>query len=285
MELLRYAQKMAERGAPSADQDAAAIRPPRSGNRAVCTRPLCARQAFTVIELLVTIAIIAILLSLVLPMLRHTVAASRGFKCQQSLRSIAYDFQVFTDEDLHGYRGEGQQSSNTTFSLENFVESQYSIDEFWAWPGETRHELPDPSGNDPMRCPDVKGALVLRSNAPCLQGGVAPPPSISFGFNIRLRISDRTGAPLALTRGDIENAGSRVPLVWDIDGAGALALDQQPLFSGPSLNSPIFAGDLFWFPALRHNGVGNFAFTDGHVASSARPLTEPTWDWAYSPRR
>src|SRR5688500_12808581 len=93
---------MTQRGAVNANRGLVAARPFRSGNRGVCVRR---RNAFTLIELLVTIAIVAILLSMVLPMLGSTIAASRGFKCQQALRSVAYDFQIFSDDTLHGYRG------------------------------------------------------------------------------------------------------------------------------------------------------------------------------------
>ncbi len=277
---------MTERGTGNANRGLAAARPSRSGNRGVCVRRC---GAFTLIELLVTIAIIGILLSIVLPMLGSTIAASRGFKCQQALRSVAYDFQIFSDDNLHGYRGgdnSGQTIANNQFTLANFVESQYSIDEFWAWPGETRRELPDPSGNDPMRCPEVKGSIVLQRNVPCTGGGVSPFQSVSFGFNIRLHRQDRAGAPfLTLTRADIESAGPNVPLVWDVDGVVAASRNLNPLFSGPSLDSPVFTNERFWFPGLRHNRTGSFAFLDGHVASSTQPLVEETWDWGFAPRR
>jgi prepilin-type processing-associated H-X9-DG protein len=234
---------------------------------------------------LVTIGIIGILLSLVLPLLSRTMAASRGFKCQQSLRSIAYDFHIFADDSLHGYRGE--PGNDAAFLLENFVESQYGVHEFWAWPDETRRVMPDGSGNDPMRCPEVKGPITLRSNMPCTSGAVSPVQNVSYGFNIRLRTEEYFN-PGPRQRGvnltsDIISA-SNVPLVWDIDGAVAAVRAGQPHFSGPSLDSPaVFAGDRYWFPALRHNRAGNFAFIDGHVAASARPLSEPTWRWGYSP--
>lgn len=252
----------------------------RSSRRAVL-------RGFTLIELLVSISIIAILLSLVLPMAGRTIAASRGFKCQQSLRSAAYDFQVFADDTLHGFRGNNTRSStDRLFELENFVESQYSVDEFWAWPGETRRDFPDAAGNDPMRCPEVKGMLTLRRDQPCTNGAVGPLRSVSFGFNIRLRVAERDGLPVWVSLSHDILSAERVPLVWDVDGAAAVANDQLPHFSGPSLDSPaVFANDRYWFPGLRHNGAGNFAFMDGHVESSARPLDQPTWDWAYSPRR
>lgn len=244
-------------------------------------------HAFTLLELLVTISIIAILVALVLPMLSHTIGASRGFKCQQTLRNIAYDFQIFADDNLHGYRGDSP-GNQSTFTLENFVESQYNVAEFWAWPGETRHDLPDAAGNDPMRCPDVKGEVTLRANLPCYAGAVSPNQNVSYGFNIRLRVAERIAPagqiPVTLTN---EITGlTNVPLVWDVDGELAAARNQRPLFTGPSLDSPaLFANDRYWFPALRHNGAGNFAFTDGHVSSSMQPLNEPTWEWDYSPHR
>lgn len=247
-------------------------------------------HAFTLIELLVTLSIVAILVSLVIPMLGKTVAASRGFKCQQTLRSVAYDFRIFADDNLHGYRGgdtHGQDLPRGRFSLENFVESQYGVDEFWAWPGETRHDTPDAAGNDPMRCPTVKGELILRSNAPCTGGAISPYQNISYGFNIRMHIAEQFNPPgqfpVILTSANLDSAD--VPLVWDVDGAEAVERDALPLFSGPSLDSPeVFAGDRYWFPGLRHNGAANFAFTDGHVESSGQPLSQE-WNWGFTPSR
>jgi prepilin-type processing-associated H-X9-DG protein len=139
-----------------------------------------------------------------------------------------------------------------------------------------------------MRCPEVKGIVTLRSNAPCTAGAIGPYQNLSYGFNIRLREAERLlpepgSVPVVLTSAIVQP--SKVPLVWDVDGAEAAARDAIPLFSGPSLDSPqVFAGDRYWFPGLRHNREANFAFTDGHVGASARPLAEQ-WNWSYSPVR
>ena len=263
------------------------LQPTRDADWRPCSRSPVAVRAFTLIELLVSVAIIGILLALVLPLLSRTLGASRGFKCQQSLRSVAYDFAVFSDDSLHGDRGEPH--STTSFTLENFVESQYSVHEFWAWPGEVRRDIPDAAGYDPMRCSEVKGPIVLRINMPCTGGAVSPTQNVSYGFNIRLRIGEvLTPSPRQVAVQLRSGVGipENVPLVWDVDGAAAAEREQLPFFSGPSLDSPaVFAGDRYWFPGMRHNGAANFAFFDGHVESSARPLSEPTWDWAYAPRR
>src|SRR5258708_5345725 len=47
-------------------------------------------RAFTLIELLISIAIVGVLLAILLPTLGHTIGAARGFRCQVSLRSVAF---------------------------------------------------------------------------------------------------------------------------------------------------------------------------------------------------
>lgn len=245
-------------------------------------------HGFTLIELLITIAIIGVLLAFLLPAARSTVSAARGFKCQMAQRSIAFDFSVFADDSLHGSRGDDERNlPRGSFRLETFIESEYQIDEFWGWGSDDVVNMPDASGNDPMRCPEVKGQLTLRRNIPCHAGAIDPPQNISFGFNVRLYLSDTLDSrgrvrAVVLTSRILEQPN--LPLLWDVDGELATLQGQSPIFSGPSLNSPlIFADDRYWYPALRHNHKGNFAFVDGHVADSREPLNESAWQWGYQP--
>jgi prepilin-type processing-associated H-X9-DG protein len=138
-----------------------------------------------------------------------------------------------------------------------------------------------------MRCPEVKGALTLWRNRPCHGNAVSPWQNISFGFNARLYLQDSVDArgrfQYTVMTGRIRDQGN-VPLLWDVDGDLAASQDQLPIFSAPSLDSPlVFANDRFWYPAFRHNRKGNFAFVDGHVADSKDPLSEPNWQWGYQP--
>jgi prepilin-type N-terminal cleavage/methylation domain-containing protein/prepilin-type processing-associated H-X9-DG protein len=247
------------------------------------------RSAFTLLEILISVTIIAVLLAILFPALRFSIRAARGFRCQVSLRSVAFDFGVFADDQLHGDRGNDPRDLGSTrrFRLETFQESQYGIDEFWRWPTTPTHTLPDAEKNDPMRCPEVRGEITLRNNTPCSQGAITPARNISFGFNMRLHraeISSPSGpsmlAPVTLTS-DIALHG-RVPLAWDVDGSASGSA--SPVFSAPSLASAgPYANNRYWFPALRHNGAVNVAFIDGSVVASTHPLQEPAWDWSYQP--
>jgi prepilin-type N-terminal cleavage/methylation domain-containing protein/prepilin-type processing-associated H-X9-DG protein len=246
------------------------------------------RTGFTLVELLVVIAIIAILCALLLPAARGTLLAARSFKCQAAQRNVAFDFQVFGDDSLHGPRGDDSQLGGR-FRVETFIESQYRIDEFWGWGTETVHEMPDLNGNDLMRCPEVTGRVLLMRNTPCSAGGVQPPQAVSFGFNMRLHVAegrDAAGNPTArvgvpLTSMMLEQPD--VPLLFDIDGAVAFQRERMPLFSAPKLSSEIFSED-DWFPALRHGGRMNAAFLDGSVRETRDPVRAEGWNWAYSPR-
>lgn len=243
-------------------------------------------RAFTLIEVLVVLGIVLVLLSLVLPMARGTVATARSFSCQMSLRSTVYDFTVFADDVLHGPRG--SDATDSSFTLASFQDSLYGVDEFWAWPSDP-YKLPDARGSNPMRCSEVRGSITVRANAPCDGGGVGPLQNISYGLNIRLHVREITSpapvaAPVRLSSAALSAAGPSVPLVWDVDAAAAVADDVTPFYSGPSLDSPaVYAGDQYWRPGLRHNRGMNVGFLDGHVASTRRPLMETAWRWGYVP--
>lgn len=249
-----------------------------------------AKRGFTLVELLVSIAIVAMLLAVLLPALGRTIATARGFRCQMSQRSIAFDFSVFADDQLHGDRGfDTRELGKHKFRLETFQSSQYGVNEFWRWgTAVNSHTLPDANKNDPMRCSEVKGFLTLTRNQPC-STALAPASNISFTFNMRLHRAEVPGpdgqlrfVPVHLRSSILENP--RVPLVWDVDGAQADQRGASPIFSAPGLGSSgPYAGDQYWYPAMRHNGALNIAFIDGSVSSSKQPLTEHGAQWDYQP--
>lgn len=233
--------------------------------------------------MLVSIAIVAILLVIALPMLAKTMGSARGFRCQVAQRSVAFDFAVFASDEVGPDRGDDAWLRNR-FRIETFVDSQYGIDEFWRWGEAASHTLPDNANNDPMRCSEVRTEITVKRFLSCASGGVSPPANISFGFNLRLhrdpRVVDGSTRldPVLLTGAVLESGAT--PLFWDVDGKVAASRRRDPVFSAPSLDDRAVLGDdHYWFPARRHNGAVNVAFIDGHVAASRDPLSEPGWAW------
>lgn len=248
------------------------------------------RGGFTLVELMVTIAIIGVLLSLLAPALQRTIASARGFKCQTTLRNIAFDFALFADPTVHGSRGADAQLSNR-FRIATFQESEYGSDEFWTHGNASEVTFEAGDRLDHMRCTEVSGAVTLRRNLPCTTAGsIGPSPHVSFGFNARLNRVETQGpfgiqaTPVFLTSDIMQE--SDVPLLWDVDGALAQSKGVlTPQFSAPALDSQfLYVNDKHWFPAMRHGGAMNVAFVGGHVISTRAPLEEPGWRWDYSPR-
>lgn len=248
-------------------------------------------RAFTLVEVLVTLGVIATLMAILLPAIGHAKRSARTFRCQVSLRSAAFDFQVFADEQLHGDRGGDEQLLGDKFRLETFQNSQYGLQEFWRWEAAKEHTLPDPAGFDPLRCAEVTGTVRLLKDTPCSGGGVTPPQNVSYTFNGRLnraevtKANGKVGAAPVLLTSDILNH-PMAPLAWDVDGALAFEREVSPVFSAPAMNDKaVYAGNVYWFPAFRHGGQANFALIDGSVKATARPLEESAWEWAYQPIR
>lgn len=267
-----------------------AVSRPREHRCAVIPRARRHARAFTLVELLVTIAIVITLIALLLPALARGIASARAFRCQVSLRTVAFDFRVFADPQTSRARGDDDQRyGRGRFSLETFIESEYGVDEFWD-KNDPRTMIERSDRSDPLRCAEVAGPLQLRRNVPCRSGAIGPAENVSYTFNSRLfRIEtiDSRGRPRtreATLTPDVAARGL-TPLVWDVDGPEAGRRGVTPHWSAPALDSrSAYARDRLWFPGFRHAGQGNFALIDGSVHSASDPLTQPGWRWEYQPR-
>ncbi len=248
------------------------------------------RRGFTIVEMLVAGGVIVALLAILFPTLGFALERARGFECQTSLRSVAFDFSIFANDELHGSRGDDRvRYGRNAFSLETFVESQYGADEFWAFGDADVGVRPDASGVDPMRCSEVRGEVSILRAVPCQQGAVSPTENVSFGFNMRLLWIeyldhlDRPRAKEVQLTSEVLGQG-RTPLVWDVDGRVASQRDVQAIFSAPGLDSEaIYANDQHWFPGFRHAGQMNVAFIDGSVSATREPFEDSSWRWDWQP--
>jgi len=248
------------------------------------------RGGFTLIEALITISIIAILMAILAPALQATLGLARGFQCKMSLRTIAFDFRVFADDDLYADRGQDSLRQSKRFRLETFLNAEYGTGEFWSHGDEDVVPLEETRAYEVFQDPEVDDSVQLHRGHSASEGGVKPWSAVSYGFNRNLHrrttihARGRSSVPNSLTGGKTFLDEPGVPLVLDVDGRAAQKRGLTPLYTAPDPYR-LAADDPgeFWFPALRHNRQANIAFLDGHVINTPAPLEAPAVRWDYQP--
>jgi prepilin-type N-terminal cleavage/methylation domain-containing protein/prepilin-type processing-associated H-X9-DG protein len=244
------------------------------------------RRGFTLLELLVVIAVMAIIMAVLLPAMGSCRRAARNLKCMSQLRAVAYEFRVFADDFAVRSRGQSAAFGVNRFSVEDFQEKVYGVDEFWDAPSGVT--APYSPADVLLMCPAGAQELRRTSATPCTGGAVWPRANVSMGFNMRLLRAARLVrgrpvlVPVVLTSRVLDFPD--VPLALDVDGAAADAVRQMPYFTAPPVDpADRYAAGEFWFPSTRHDLKVNVGFVGGHVASSPQPITEPGWRWGWQP--
>jgi prepilin-type N-terminal cleavage/methylation domain-containing protein/prepilin-type processing-associated H-X9-DG protein len=234
--------------------------------------------AFTLIELMVVIAVIAILIGLLLPALGAARQAARASQSLSNVRQLQLGVHYYVNENRHFYPMHSSPSSwNPRTRWADYIFEYMQDPRVYLSPVLTPQEL-------------------ARYNKPFAHTVLKPPVVYfgGYGYNFQY-LGNARFSPSFHARADVEitrpsdtvsigdTAGSRKGSLSNVPGVGGeavYALD-PPLgstrganpagnayYAGGSTEPGPGADQYAWrsYPAERNGGTANLAFTDGHAA-------------------
>jgi len=238
-------------------------------------------RAFSLLEMLVVMSVIGLMTAILLPAFSASRRLGLKVKCIAQMQKTGFEFRMFADDFAVRTRGNSDQLGPNAFFIEDFGDKMYRTGEFMTdvttvpAPYDNTHEL--------MMCPAGPKMLLRRRMMTSFEQTVWPPRNVSLAINRRLlRDGKRPGVKIVTSRIlDYPN----VPIIIDVGGAEAVSARKSPFYIAPPTNQDdSYRDGRYWFPSYRHGRTLNVAFVDGHVASSSKPLEEPSWRWSYSPK-
>lgn len=279
------------------------------------------RSGYTLVELLVVMAIIALLVSLLMTGLRSVMRQANSLVCMSNLRQIAFEFQRVAEDPAPLKRWDPDHAAISGFGLTSFIDKVYAAGKYFqpTVPGESESVKEYYRGQEIFLCPAGPSRIRVTGSRRVLEPGdpaIMYPEDVSYGFNARLRkIFRRTQedglwveryVKLSLNMYNWPNA-PKTALVFDVDARAAAKAGSSPHLIAPP-NEPIESDNSEdsrfgyqpgsdssglihgrkWFPSRRHQGRTNVGLLDGSVRSIKHLLAEAqrvNWNDADYPGR
>ncbi len=261
------------------------------------------RSGYTLMELLVVMAIIALLVSLLMTGLRGVMKQANSLVCMSNLRQIAFEFQRVAEDPATLKRWDDDHADRSGFGLTSFIDKIYAAGKYFQpdVPGESESVKEYYRGQEIFLCPAGPSRIRVRGGRRVLEPLEPEDPDslfledVSYGFNARLRKVFRFSqeeqvwteryVKLTLNMYDWPDA-PKTALVFDVDARAAVKAESAPHLIAPAIEPPdpdnpggsnfgYQPGDVSsglihgrkWFPSQRHQGKTNVALLDGSVRS------------------
>lgn len=242
---------------------------------------------FTLVEMLVVVAIIAVLVSLLMTGLRGVRHQADSLVCKSNLKQIAFDFNNAL-RDPSELRRPGPKYDPSSFSMSSFIDKVYLAGAYFEGrdAGRSDEAKEHGRGEQLFFCPAGGSSLEVHETTQVLNG---PPfetvrlaQQVSYAFNARLRVIYR---PKPGDSGFIKRyvrlnenmlhwpMAPKTALVLDVDSRAATKAGVSPHEVAPPIEPggeymalpPQLAEGNRWFPGRRHDGRTNVALLDGSV--------------------